>query len=47
MAPIADKDIPLIDTRSGDIIASVEEGGLASLAVPGRTSHTDPAGDRG
>ena len=40
MAPIADKDIPLIDTRSSDIIASVEEGGLASLAVPGRAKKT-------
>lgn len=47
MAPIADQDIPLIDTRSSDIIASVEEGGLASLAVPGRTGHADPTENRG
>lgn len=37
----------LMNFRFSDIIASVEEGGLASLAVPGRTSHTDPTENRG
>jgi alkanesulfonate monooxygenase SsuD/methylene tetrahydromethanopterin reductase-like flavin-dependent oxidoreductase (luciferase family) len=41
MAPIAESDIPQIDTRSSDIIASVEEGGLASLATPGHRSKRD------
>jgi hypothetical protein len=47
MAPIADQDILPIDTGASDIIASAEEGGLASLAVPGRGGHTDPTENRG